>query len=303
MFSGEKQDVCELKAYAKINLGLDVLGRLPNGYHEVRMVMQTVGICDRLILEKAQSGITLTTDVSGLSTGEDNLICRAARLLMEKYGVSQGVKIHLEKRIPVAAGMAGGSTDAAAALKGINTLFGLGCSQEELKELGVTIGADVPYCVMGGTVLAEGIGERLTELPPAPDCHLLVAKPPVNVSTRYVYEHLDAGEDYEHPDIDGLVQAIGAGSLEDMMTCMGNVLETVTIPAYPVIAKIKERMRELGALHSMMSGSGPSVFGIFAQKEQAEQAFDAFLQDGFDGQLFVTELVRKESAGCRTIFS
>ena len=183
-----------IKAYAKINLGLDVVRRLENGYHEVKMVMQTVGIYDVLDFQRTARGIVITTDSGELPTNEDNLIYKAAKLMIEKYHITEGVKIHLEKHIPIAAGMAGGSTDAAATLKGMNRLFDLGCTLKDLMELGVKIGADVPYCVMGGTALAEGIGEKLTPLAPAPDCYVLVAKPDINVSTKYVYEHLDAQE-------------------------------------------------------------------------------------------------------------
>ena len=197
-----------IKAYAKINLGLDVVRRLENGYHEVKMVMQTVGIYDVLVFQRTAGGIVITTDSGELPTNEDNLIYKAAKLMIEKYHITEGVKIHLEKHIPIAAGMAGGSTDAAATLKGMNRLFDLGCTLKDLMELGVKIGADVPYCVMGGTALAEGIGEKLTPLAPAPDCYVLVAKPDINVSTKYVYEHLDAQEIVKHPDIDGMVEAI-----------------------------------------------------------------------------------------------
>lgn len=282
----------EKKAYAKINLGLDVLGVLPNGYHEVKMVMQTVGIYDVLTFEKAAEGIVITTDSGELPTNEDNLIYKAAKLLFDKYNVTEGVRIHLEKHIPIAAGMAGGSTDAAATLKGINELFGLGCDEEELKEIGVKIGADVPYCVMGGTALAEGIGEKLTALSPAPECYLLVAKPDINVSTKYVYEHLDALESYEHPDIDGMVQAIEDGSLTGVVQRMGNVLQDVTIPAHPIIEALKERMLELGAAGSMMSGSGPTVFGIFYEKARAREAYEQMVRDAQAKQIFLTVFVK-----------
>lgn len=282
----------EKKAYAKINLGLDVLGVLPNGYHEVKMVMQTVGIYDVLTFEKVSGGIVITTDSGELPTNEDNLIYKAAKLLFDKYGVAEGVRIHLEKHIPIAAGMAGGSTDAAATLKGINELFELGCDEEELKTIGVKIGADVPYCVMGGTALAEGIGEKLTALTPAPDCYLLVAKPDVNVSTKYVYEHLDALESYEHPDIDGMVRAIEEGNLNGVVERMGNVLQDVTIPAHPIIETLKERMLELGAAGSMMSGSGPTVFGIFTKEEEAQSAYEQMVADNVTKQIFLTGFVK-----------
>ncbi|MCM1043879.1 MAG: 4-(cytidine 5'-diphospho)-2-C-methyl-D-erythritol kinase [Candidatus Gastranaerophilales bacterium] len=284
----KRQNVYERKAYAKINLGLDVLGRLPNGYHQVKMVMQTVGIYDVLTLERAESGVTLTTDSDELSTGGDNLICKAAQLMLERYEIDGGVRIHLQKNIPIAAGMAGGSTDAAATLKGIDQMYGLGCSQEELMELGVLLGADVPYCIMGGTALAEGIGEKLTRLCQAPDCALLVAKPDINVFTGQVYRQLDELADYAHPDIDGMVEAIRAGNLQGVIDRLGNVLENVTLPAYPVIDVIKRRMLELGAAGSLMSGSGPTVFGMFTDRKKAEEAGRLIKEEGLAGKVFLT---------------
>lgn len=280
-----------IKAYAKINLGLDVVKRLPNGYHQVRMVMQTVGICDELTLEKTDSGILVTTDCGELPTDENNLIYKAARLMGETYHIKEGIKIHLRKNIPIAAGMAGGSTDAAAAMKGMNRLFGLDIPTEEMMRMSVAIGADVPYCILGGTALAEGIGEELTPLPPAPSCFLLVAKPDISVSTKYVYQHLDAAGISSHPDIDGMVEAIRDGSLQGILERMENVLETVTVPAYPVIRTLKERMLQLGAAGSLMSGSGPTVFGIFPDKTTAEQAFSKLKDDGLAKQLFLTTFV------------
>lgn len=280
-----------IKAYAKVNLGLDVVRRLPNGYHQVKMIMQTVGIYDELTMEKAAEGITITTDSGELPTDENNLIYKAAKLMREKYGIDGGMRIHLQKNIPIAAGMAGGSTDAAATMKGINTLFGLEVKSGELMEEAVKIGADVPYCIMGGTALAEGIGEKLTALPSVPHMFLLVAKPDINVSTKYVYEHLDAAGIAHHPDIDGMVEAIRENSLCGILERMENVLETVTIPAHPVIDTIKKRMKEMGAEESLMSGSGPTVFGVFSDKECAKKAYRQMVQDGLARQLFVTESV------------
>lgn len=280
-----------MKAYAKVNLGLDVVKRLPNGYHQVKMIMQTVGIYDELTFEKAESGITITTDSGELPTDKNNLIYKAAELMREKYGIREGVRIHLQKNIPIAAGMAGGSTDAAATMKGMNMLFELGATSGELMEEAVKIGADVPYCIMGGTALAEGIGEKLTALPPVPKIFFLVAKPDISVSTKYVYEHLDAAGIVHHPDIDGMVEAIRAGSVPGILERMENVLEAVTIPAHPMIDTIKKRMLELGAEGSLMSGSGPTVFGVFIKKESAESAYEQMKKDGLAKQLFVAEPV------------
>ncbi|MDE7225119.1 MAG: 4-(cytidine 5'-diphospho)-2-C-methyl-D-erythritol kinase [Acetatifactor sp.] len=284
-------DTLTRKAYAKINLGLDVVRRLENGYHEVRMIMQTVGIFDVLTFAVAESGIRITTDSGELSVNEDNLVYKAARLLMETCGVKAGIEIHLEKHIPIAAGMAGGSSDAATTLLGLNELFALDLSQEQLRQLGVRIGADVPYCIMGGTALAEGIGEILTSLPPAPRCNVLIARPDIQVSTRYVYEHLDARETWLHPDIDGMQSAIRGGDLTGITSRLGNVLETVTVERYPVIARIKQEMLSCGALGSLMSGSGPTVFGIYESSEQAETACDHLKELGLAGVLSVTQFV------------
>lgn len=279
----------QMKAYAKINLGLDVVRRLENGYHEVKMVMQTVGIYDVLSFERTAEGIVVTTDSGELPTNEDNLIYKAAKLMMDTYSIQEGVRIHLQKNIPIAAGMAGGSTDAAATMKGINRLFDLGCSLKELMELGVKIGADVPYCILGGTALAEGIGEKLTPLTPAPECFLLVAKPDINVSTKYVYEHLDAAGVEKHPDIDGMVKAIEEGSLQGVLDRMENVLESVTVTAYPVIETIKTRMKELGAVNSLMSGSGPTVFGVFTEEAKVQTAYEIIKEEQLAKQVFITE--------------
>ncbi len=280
----------DIKAYAKINLGLDVVQKLPNGYHEVRMVMQTVGIYDELTLEKTDEGIYLTTDSGELPTDENNLIYRAAKLMQQTCQIKGGVRIHLKKTIPIAAGMAGGSTDAAATMKGMNNLFGLGLSVPELMNLSVPIGADVPYCILGGTALAEGIGEKLTALPAAPACHVLIAKPDISVSTKYVYEHLDNAGVPHHPDIDGMVSAIHAGSLPGILERLENVLEAVTIPLHPVIADLKKRMLELGAAGSLMSGSGPTVFGIFTDRKKAADAYEKLLSENIAKQIFLTTL-------------
>jgi 4-diphosphocytidyl-2-C-methyl-D-erythritol kinase len=277
-----------LNAYAKINLSLDVVGRLANGYHEVRMIMQTVGIHDTLTFEKTEGEIVLSSDAGELPLGEDNLIYKAARLVKETYGISGGVKVHLEKRIPVAAGMAGGSTDAAATIKAMNLLYDLRLSEEDLCGLGVKLGADVPYCIMGGTALSEGIGEVLTKLAPMSECALLVAKPDINVSTKEVYQALDSQSVPWHPDVDGMRQAIEEGRLEGIYSRLGNVLETVTVAKHPIVSEIKQEMLGNGALGSLMSGSGPSVFGIFDDEEKARAAGESIEKKGLAKQVFVT---------------
>ena len=214
-------DRITLKAYAKINLGLDVTGRLPNGYHTVKMIMQTLGICDEVTLEKTAKGIHITTDSAELPNNEDNLMWKAAALMQQTYRIPGGVLIHLVKNIPIAAGMAGGSTDAAAVMRGMILLYDLNIPKEELMTLAVSIGADVPYCILGGTALAEGIGEELTSLPPMPACYLLVAKPDINVSTKYVYEHLDKAQALPHPDIDGIVSSIKNQDINGVLSRLG----------------------------------------------------------------------------------
>ena len=280
-----------VKALAKINLGLDVVRRREDGYHEVRMIMQTIHLFDRLEISKNTSGqITMETNLAFLPTNENNLVYKAAKLLTDEFGIKDGVHVWLHKHIPVAAGMAGGSTDAAAVLYGMNRIFDLGLSKEELMERGVKIGADVPYCVMRGTALAEGIGEKLTKLPPMVKCPVLIAKPQINVSTKFVYENLKLDADTEHPDIDRLVADIREKNLTKIAADMGNVLETVTIPAYPVIADIKENMLQNGAVNAMMSGSGPTVFGLFEKEADAVQAYEAMKRSGLANQIYLTSI-------------
>ncbi len=280
-----------VKALAKINLGLDVVRRREDGYHEVRMIMQTIHLFDRLEISKNTSGqITMETNLAFLPTNENNLVYKAAKLLTDEFEIKDGVHVWLHKHIPVAAGMAGGSTDAAAVLYGMNRIFDLGLSKEELMERGVKIGADVPYCVMRGTALAEGIGEKLTKLPPMVKCPVLIAKPQINVSTKFVYENLKLDADTEHPDIDRLVADIREKNLTKIAADMGNVLETVTIPAYPVIADIKENMLQNGAVNAMMSGSGPTVFGLFEKEADAVQAYEAMKRSGLAKQIYLTSI-------------
>lgn len=286
------------KAYAKINLGLDVLRRRPDGYHEVKMIMQTVDICDDLTFEKREGpGIGFRIEGADLPADENNLVYRAAALLMEKRQILEGVSITLYKRIPIAAGMAGGSADAAAALRGLNTLFEMGYSTEELKELGVTLGADIPYCIQGGTMLSEGIGELLTPLSEPPACHLVIVKPDIDVSTAFVYGNLQADKLSFHPDIDGMAAALAAGDLKGITERMGNVLETVTVREYPIIDRLKRLMCGLGAENALMSGSGPTVFGICKERETAEKIAAAIRKEVPSGMVFVTKFVKGVAYG------
>ena len=284
-------DKIKLKALGKINLGLDVLGRRPNGYHDVRMVMQTVYLYDQILLEKTdKEGISLETNLFYLPVNENNLAYRAAKMLIDEFAIKEGVHISLEKHIPVAAGMAGGSSNAAAVLYGMNRLFQLGLTDQELMDRSVQLGADVPYCIMRGTVLAEGIGEKLTPLPAMPKCHVLLAKPPISVSTQKVYEKLDAQEVTKHPDIDGILLGLQTGDLEKITSSMGNVLENVTITEYPQIERIKDVMKEEGALNAMMSGSGPTVFGIYDDKMRARRAAARIREEQLAKQVHVTTM-------------
>lgn len=292
----------ELKAYGKINLGLDVVRKREDGYHEVRMIMQTVNLYDKITMERtAEAGIRTETNLPYVPDDEGNLAYRAAKLLMDEFKLPGGVRIQIRKFIPVAAGMAGGSTDAAAVLVGMNRMFGLKLTKRELMKRGVKLGADVPYCIMRGTALSEGIGEILTELPPAPQCHLILAKPQVSVSTKAVYGKLRANElkPEEHPDIDGMVAAIREGDLDGVVSRLGNVLETVTVPDHPEIGEIKRILTENGANGALMSGSGPTVFGIFRDREAAERACEA-LRKAEHGrlarQLYLTSFYNRKSA-------
>ena len=287
-----------LRALAKINLGLDILGKREDGYHEVRMIMQTIQMYDVLEMRKVKKpGISLSVNYPYIPNDERNLVYKAAKLLMNEFQVKEGVDIRLEKFIPVAAGMAGGSSDAAAALVGINRMFKLGLSEKELMDRAVKIGADVPYCVMRGTALAEGIGEKLTRITQVPDCFVLIGKPGINVSTKAAYESLQLDKISSHPDIDGMIGDIECGDLLSMTEKMGNVFEPGIIGKYPVIGEIKDLMEAHGALKAMMSGSGPTVFGIFDDREKMEKAAAALRESRLAKTVFATEVTK---AGGRT---
>ena len=283
-----------IKAMSKVNLGLDVLRRREDGYHEVRMIMQTLNLCDDLTITKRDDKkINITCNIEGLECDENNLIYKAAKKVMDACNIEQGLDIHLEKRIPIAAGMAGGSTDAAATLVGVNELLGTHLTVEELKKIGVTIGADVPYCVEGGTQLSEGIGEVLTKLDAAPQCFVLVAKPHIGVSTKYVYENLHVDTIERHPDIDSMLDGIKANDIKKISETMENILENVTEKKYPVIKQLKEIMLKNGALNSLMSGSGPTVFGLFEDEAKANAALKEVQATGEVSQACVTTFADK----------
>ena len=282
-----------LRALAKINLGLDILRKREDGYHEVRMIMQTIRMYDVLKMKKVKKpGISLSVNYPYIPSDERNLVYKAAKLLMDEFQVKEGVDICLEKFIPVAAGMAGGSSDAAAAMVGINRLFKLGLSERELMDRAVNIGADVPYCIMRGTALAEGIGEKLTRIAQIPDCFVLIGKPGISVSTKMAYESLQLDKISSHPDIDGMIRDIENGDLLTMTEKMGNVFEPGIIEKYPVIGEIKDLMEDNGALKAMMSGSGPTVFGIFDDREKMEVAAAVLRESGLAKTVFATEVTK-----------
>lgn len=268
----------KIKAYGKINLSLDVLGRRENGYHDVSMIMQTVDLYDIITLTSIKdcSEIRLKSDTDSIPLDSGNIAYKAARLIKEEYKIEDGVEIHIEKHIPVAAGMGGGSADAAAVLRGMDKLFGLNIGTRRLEELGLRLGADVPFLISGGTALAEGVGERLKRLPAPPPCTVLLVKPSVSVSTKEVYEDFDSLAEAVHPDTRGLSELMGNIGLREMALLLGNVLEGVTLRKHKIIEEIKKDLIENGAVFSMMTGSGPTVFGLFETEEQAERAAGYF---------------------------
>lgn len=271
------------RAYAKINLGLDVLRKRLDGYHEVRMVMQTIDLYDELYLKKLpKSEIIIHTNQKDLPIDQRNLVYKTAKLVLDTYHIPDGIEIYLQKNIPMASGMAGGSSDAAAMLRGLNRMFYLGLGIQELQNLGVRIGADVPYCIQGGTCLAEGIGEKLNTLLNLPKMYFVIAKPEIAVSTKYVYENLNVNSIVEHPDIDKVLQGIMDRDIQKIAISSQNILELVTVKKYPIIQKIKEEILEYGALGSHMSGSGPTVFGIFKDEIGARECMKKIKPKGME---------------------
>lgn len=282
-----------LSANAKINLTLDILGTREDGYHEVAMIMQEISLHDTLSMGKINQGISLTIVIEGqqgtLPADESNLCWKAAALVQKEYNLQEGVEIHLTKRIPMAAGLAGGSADAAAVLKGMNHLFRLGMTEARLCELGARLGSDIPFCIMGGTMLATGRGEILTRLPSFPRLSVVLAKPPVGVSTAWAYKTYDAGYDGPHPDNEAMLEAIHGGDAHKAAGLLCNVLEGVTETEHPVIADYKRFMMEHGAMASMMSGSGPTVFGLVREKQQAWHLADTLKKYDGEAGVFVAE--------------
>lgn len=270
----------QLDAHAKINLALDVLGVMNNGYHDLRMVMQSIALCDKVMIAESSNGIELSCSDRRVPCDSSNTAWKAAALIIEKYGI-KGVKISISKNIPVSAGLAGGSADAAAVIKGMNELFSLEMKKEEMILLGKTVGADVPFCICEGTKLAEGIGDRLSDLPEFGGVDTVVIKPKVSVSTAMVYRMYDSVSvpDSERPTLPKLLDGLMKKDLKLVAKNMRNVLENVTIPMYPIVQEAKDALTEHGALGSMMSGSGPSVFGLFSCRKDAASAFESLRKD------------------------
>jgi len=260
----------EVDAYAKINLSLDVLNRREDGYHELEMIMQQLALKDVITIEERESGFSIDSNSKDIPLDSSNLVYKAYSIIKEKFNINRGIHIYIEKNIPIAGGLAGGSTDAAAVLKGLNILWGLNLSEEQLMNIGVKIGADVPYCIMGGTALAKGIGERLTRLKSFSDRLILIANPGFSVSTAYVYNNLKLDKITDRPKTQLLLRYIEDGNTELLAKGMKNVLETVTIKENPILDEIKKQMIRHGALGSLMSGSGPTIFGIFDNPESME---------------------------------
>ena len=283
----------EIPAYAKINLSLDVIRRREDGYHELKMVMQTVSLHDTVCLETTgDAGIHLECSGGAVPCDSTNTAWRAAELMFERYGMAGGLRIWITKRIPAAAGLAGGSADAAAVLRGINELYGLDLDAGELKRLGLQIGADVPYCIEGGTRLAEGIGEILTPLPDFSGIDVVVVKPRISVSTPWVYSQLDLSKvtDNDRPDTGKLIGALASRDIKAASLYMKNVLELVTVRRYEIVRYAKSRMAETGAEACLMSGSGPSVFGLFADQVKAQKAY-AMLSEYHEWECFIAKTV------------
>lgn len=284
----------ELQARAKINLSLDVTGKRPDGYHDLRMIMQTVELHDTVSLEAIDEGIEVLCDSPYVPCDSGNIAWKAANMLIEKYNIHTGIRIKIKKVIPVAAGMAGGSTNAAAVLKGINELFALNLTDETLMKHGRELGADVPYCIKGGTMLAEGIGDELTELGKFQKVPLVILKPRIGVSTAWVYKNLELESISERPDTALLVKAVIENDVFTLAKNMKNVLETVTIPKYNVVAQAKRELIRLGAEGSMMSGSGPSVFGIFKTWEKAQLAYYKLKLQKYKWDCYLTNTINEE---------
>lgn len=277
------------KAYAKINLSLDVIRKRPDGYHDVKMIMQQIDLYDEIkITEIEERKIEIKTDLPYLPSDSRNIAYKAAMLVMEEFQTQKGISISIKKRIPVAAGLAGGSSDAAAVLKCLNEIWHLNMTKEDLMAKGKQLGADVPFCILGGCALAEGIGEILTPIKGL-DCFVVLSKPPISVSTAAVYGKLELNRIKKHPNTEQLISDISENRTDNLKRNMVNVLENVAIKEYPIIVYTKDIMNECGPAAAVMSGSGPTVFGIFNNYEKAEKAYRRLLKINRD--TFLTKTV------------
>ena len=280
----------KIKAYAKINISLDIVGkRESDGYHLLKMIMQNIDLYDEISIEKQKSGITISCNKSYVPTDSRNLAYKAASLFKDTYNIEDGVHINIIKNIPVSAGLAGGSTDAAAVLKLMNQIFKVNASNEELMELGLKLGADIPYCINGGTALCEGIGEKITTLKPFKDKILVLVKPSFGVSTKEVYKAFNLDRVRLHPKTEKLIEAMEQDDLYYVANNMKNLLENVTLIKHNVLIKIKEEMNRYGAVGSMMSGSGPSVFAFFDDMLKAQRCYEKMKEN--HREVFLTRTI------------
>lgn len=278
-----------LKAYGKINISLDIVGKREDGYHLLKMIMQTIDLYDLIDVNRIENGIELSCDKSYVPNDEKNIAYKAAKLLIDTYNIKDGVSIAINKNIPVAAGLAGGSTDAAAVLKAMRDIFNIDVSDERLMELGLKLGADVPYCILGGTALCEGIGEKITPLKPFKDKILILVKPNFGVSTKEVYKSFDIEKAFKHPETEKLIEAMESGDLQFISDNMKNLLENVTSRKHTILKNIKDSMNRYGALGSMMSGSGPTIFAFFEDMLKAQLCFE-YMKEKYD-EVYITRTV------------
>lgn len=277
------------KAYGKINISLDIVGKREDGYHLLKMIMQTIDLYDLIDVNRIENGIELSCDKSYVPNDEKNIAYKAAKLFIDTYNIKDGVSIAINKNIPVAAGLAGGSTDAAAVLKAMRDIFNIDVSDERLMELGIKLGADVPYCILGGTALCEGIGEKITPLKPFKDKILILVKPNFGVSTKEVYKSFDIEKAFKHPETEKLIEAMESGDLQFISDNMKNLLENVTSRKHTILKNIKDSMNRYGALGSMMSGSGPTIFAFFEDMLKAQLCFE-YMKEKYD-EVYITRTV------------
>lgn len=278
-----------LKAYAKINISLDVMGKREDGYHDLRMIMQTIDLYDVISVKQICYGIKVICNKPEVPTDKSNLVYKAAELFIDTYGIEGGVEINIEKNIPIAAGLAGGSTNAAAVLKVMRDIYKPEIEDKDLMKLGVKIGADVPYCIVGGTALCEGIGEKITEVKPFTNHILLLVKPSFGVSTKEVYQNLQVDKIEEHPDTEYLIKCIKEDNLLEVAKNMKNVLENVTLKKYSILKHIKEEIAKMGAVGTLMSGSGPTVLAFFEDMLKAQICYDKIKKEYHE--VFLTRTV------------